>query len=99
MASVTKEFEVELDDSNVVNVSVTVEGDYESNYGADADGRGGTGMWFISDHSYEVIDGTDLSEEESAELAAKVSDLVDDEEWDFDSASEPDDEYEPDDFI
>jgi hypothetical protein len=101
MADVTKEFEIELDNGNVVNVSITVEGDYEANYGADADGNRGVGMWFISDHSYEILDDSELSDSETAELAEKVEEKVSDEDWDFDTAQDDEevDSYDNDDYF
>lgn len=45
---------------------------YDSNYGADADGNRGTGMWFIDDVTWETPehddDGNKLTEEEKKSL-------------------------------
>jgi len=91
MAEVTREFELELKDGRTVNVTVTVEGSHDPDYGADADGNRGVSMWFIEDHSYEADE--ELNAEEKKEVDALVDSLVDEEEWDFDSADE-DDDYE-----
>jgi hypothetical protein len=92
MASITREFEIELSDGRTINVSVTVEGEYESDYGADADGNRGVGTWFVSGHSFEADEALTPSEE--YEVSEKVDELVSDESWDFDSAE---DEYSEDD--
>lgn len=86
MAEITKEFEVELKDGRTVNVTVTVEGSHDPDYGADADGNRGVSMWFIEGHSYEADE--ELNSADKVEVDALVDSLVDDEEWDFDSADE-----------
>jgi len=84
MASVFREFEIELEDGRLLNVGVTVEADHEANYGADYDGNRGVSEWFISDHSWECDE--ELSESEKSEVDKQVEDLVNEESWDFDTA-------------
>ena len=100
MATITKEFEeIELSSGKVVNLSITVTGVHESHYGADADGNRGVSKWFIDDWSHEVECDDELNDDESVEAAEKAEELVDETDWDFENASdEDDDDFEDDDY-
>jgi hypothetical protein len=93
MAEISKEFEIEVN-GRTVNVNVTVEGYFEADYGADADGNRGVGMWFLDGHSYEADE--ELTGEEKTQVDEKVEELVNDEAWDFEAASQEADADEDD---
>ncbi len=86
MSELSKEFELELKDDRLVNVTITVKGDYESDYGGDADGNRGVGAWFINSHSYEADE--ELLDQNKLEVDLMVEELVNDEDWDFDEIEE-----------
>ena len=93
MAKVTKEFEeIELSSGKTVTLEITVTGVYDARYGADADGNRGVGTWLIEDASYETHSDDDLDDDDKAEIESRVESIVDSEDWDFDNASEEDEE-------
>ncbi len=88
--------EFKLDSGKVVTVDLTIVGEYDPNYGADADGNRGSSMWFIEHFSYELQSDEEIDQEEKEELDEKVEDFVYAESWDFESGSEKEYEHEDD---
>ena len=99
MSSSTKAFTVELESGKVVTVEVTASAEFDSSYGADADGNRGMGMYFMDDVEYTLpkVDekGEALTDDEMDELDNALNEEIDGYSWEF---SEPDYEYENDDF-
>lgn len=99
MSSLNKAFTVELESGKILTVEVTASGYFESDYGADADGNRGVGMWFVDDIEYTLpkVDekGEVLTDEELDELDEVLNEEIDNFTWEF---STPDYEYENDDF-
>ena len=85
MSTITREYEeIELSSGKIVNISVSVSGIHEANYGADIDGNRGVSRWFIDDFEFEAsCEDGELDDAEQAEVAEKVEELVFDDDWDF----------------
>lgn len=95
--SVTKTLTVELNSGKSFEIDVEADGEYDRNYGADADGNRGEATWFLAGWSWPIpdkdSDGNLLTDEEKNELELKLNEKVDKEDWEF--SNEPDVEYEP----
>ncbi len=99
----TKEYTVELSNGKSVTAEVLFMGVYDRNYGADADGNRGMGMWMDDGFNFDTPttddDGHELSEEEQAEadslLEAEANDESDldyeEDEPDYDDYDDYDD--------
>lgn len=96
--TITKEITVELDDERSVTLEVTVTGEHDSHYGADADGNRGASMWFIGDTEYTLPEKDDnedlLSKEDKELLKKKLEKEIEDTDWDFGTAAREDYEAE-----
>lgn len=94
---VTKSLTIELNSGKSFEVDVTAVGLYDSNWGADADGNRGMGVWLLEDLEYDLPDTDDeglrLTNEEMIELATQVELKANDQAWVF--SHEDDREYEP----
>jgi hypothetical protein len=86
MSTINVEREIDLDNGTIVTVELEIEGTFDANYGADADGNRGVGRWLVESHSYEVSSEDELSDDEESEVKEKVEELVYDSDWDFDQA-------------
>lgn len=75
--------EMELSTSKSVIVHIEVEGLLEPRYGADIDGNGGIGKWFVDGHTYEIESEDELTNDEMEEVNDMVEDLVYDGDFDF----------------
>lgn len=100
MSTVSKDFEeVELPSGKVVNLTITVTGTHEANYGADADGNRGVSKWLIDSFTHEVTsDEDELDHEDHDQIAEKVEEMVYEEDWDFEAADDEDEDDE-DEFV
>lgn len=90
MASISKEFEIEMSDETLINVTVTVTGIHEPDYGADADGNRGIDTWIVDSFNYDADD--EVSDELRSELDSRVEELVNGTEWDFESVLDQDED-------
>jgi hypothetical protein len=89
MAKITKQFdEIELLSGKVVNLSITVTGEHETNHGADAAGAKGMGIWLKESWSHKVDCDDELEDADLEEISDKVEELVQSESWDFDDAEQ-----------
>jgi hypothetical protein len=75
-----KEFTVELGDDKTVTAEMNATFIYDANYGADADGNRGMGVWFVDDvyPTHEIAyddDGRRLTREE-IELAQDLLEIL-----------------------
>lgn len=99
MSQITKELTIELDDGREFTIEVTATASYDSNYGADADGNRGMGVWDREDDEFTIPDvdaeGYRLDSVEKEELEKKLNLEIERQDWDFSSADEK--EYEPED--
>jgi hypothetical protein len=91
-SKVSKETTIELSTGTTVDVEIEVFGEYDSQFGADADGNRGQGRWLIDSHAHTYDDALVLTSEEFDELCEKVEEIVYENEWDFDSAEEEDED-------
>lgn len=99
MVILTKNETIELSSGRSIDVEITIEAHNESDYGADADGNRGINTWFIEGHSCKYDDDIELTEEEVSELEDKLENIVyENDAWDFDSASEKDEDDYDDDY-
>ena len=97
MSTVVIEREIDLDEGKTVSVEIDVIGLYDARLGADADGRRGEGTWLVDSHGYSITSDEELTDEETSELEEKIEEIVDDGDFDFESASER--EYETEDDL
>lgn len=77
---VKKDISVELSNGSEITTEVEFVGDYDSNYGADADGNRGIGVWFCDEENYILRskddDGNILSEEQKKEYEKLLEDKI-----------------------
>lgn len=92
MAKVNITKEIELVTGKTVTVHVEVEGLYDSRYGADADGNRGVGKWLVDGLDYEIESEDELNSDELEEVDVEVENLVYGGDFDFETASNDDDE-------
>jgi len=94
MPTIIKDMSIELSTGTTIDVEITVEGVYDGMFGADADGNRGVGRWMVDNHSYMymVSDNVSLTSEEDDELDEKIEEIVYEGDWDFEAASDEDDE-------
>lgn len=87
--TISRNLTIETKADKIVKVEVHVEGQYDSHFGADADGSRGTGRWHIIDVKFEVpdfdYDGYPISQNEKNEVEKLVGEKVDAQSWDFGS--------------
>ncbi len=99
MSQITKELKVELKDGREFTIEVTANAEWDSNYGADADGNRGMGVWERSEDDYTLpeidSEGYHLDSVETEELETKLQAEIEKQDWDF---PEDEKEYEPDFF-
>lgn len=86
MATILKEREIELSSGKLIVVHLEVDGIYDADFGADADGARAVGRWLVDSHSYEFDTEDELTEEEESELVDKVEEIVYESVWDFENA-------------
>lgn len=86
MPRCTKEVEIELKDGKVVDTLIEVNGIWDQEFGADADGNRAQGQWLRESWSHEHNET--LTEDEESELNERVEEIVFEEEWDFASAAD-----------
>lgn len=96
MAKCSKDYEIELESGRTIECTVHVEGYFEEDFGADADGNRGTDQWFID--SWESEHDESLTKEEQAEFDEKIEEKVFAETWDFEGADEDEDADRDEDF-
>ena len=86
---VEKEISVELKSGKIVTVEVTAIGSYDSNYGADADGNRGMGVWFLDDVEFKIPevadDGSGLHNLEMKEAEDLLNIRLESEDFEFGS--------------
>lgn len=90
MKTCSKDLEIELSDGTTVEGTLHVQGFVDENFGADADGNRGHSMWLID--SWHAETNEELSEEQKTEFDREVEEIVFAESWDWEGASDPDDE-------
>jgi hypothetical protein len=100
VATCSKEVEIEFGDDGegcckTIDVTITVNGVYDPHAGADADGNRGHAEWFIDETSCH-FDPEGLTAKEIEEIKEKVEKIIEESDWDFDSACE---DEEADDYI
>lgn len=72
--TVTKMVEVELEDETI-EIELTVWAYYDANYGADADGNRGIGVWEVDDYDYEMPE--DLNDGEKDMVRTQLHKVID----------------------
>ncbi len=99
-SEITKDLTVELDDGREFIILTTAIGIYDSNYGADADGDRGVGVWIHDDTTFALpekdSDGYRLDSVELEELENKLNEKIDQTDWEFKHPKD-EKEYEPED--
>ena len=95
MSTCVKEVEIDFADDKTIDVVIKVEG-YLDLHGADADGNRGEPAWLVDSWKADY-DKEGLTEKETSEIEEKVEEIVLEESWDFETASEDAeaDDYEP----
>lgn len=81
MATRNREVTVETYTGKVVTVDVTIKATFDDNYGADADGNRGVGVWEIDETTFKVPDKDDdgalLTQAEKEEVDELVEEELD----------------------
>lgn len=85
----TKDFSVVLPNGKRVTAEVKAVFYYEPNYGSDADGNRGIGMWFFDDMDFPtpILDDeeNELSSEEKKEAEELINNAAENDDWTFDA--------------
>lgn len=84
---INKDIKVFLAEDRPVTIELKVCGVYDANYGADADGRRGMGVWFLDDFDYNPPEKDDngqvITFQDKKVLEEIVYNEVHNTDWDF----------------